>query len=72
MDKFELQLALLNAYGEVGDVDNCHVVLTEMLTQNPNMSMLVTWGYNALLKAYRYTLHQHSVKGVLIEPTKIP
>ena len=61
-DKFELQLAILNAYGEVGDVDKCHAVLTEMLTQNPNMPMLVTWGYNALLKAYRCILHQLSVR----------
>ena len=34
-DSFELQLAILNAYGEVGDLDKCHAVLTEMLTQNP-------------------------------------
>ena len=52
-DAFELQLALVNAYGEVGDVDKCSAHLKQMLAQNPQISALVTWGYNALLKGYR-------------------
>ncbi len=55
-DTFELQLALVNAYGEVGNVDKCHAHLKDMLTANPNIAALVTWGYNALLKAYRCAL----------------
>ncbi|CAL5224930.1 g7699 [Coccomyxa viridis] len=52
-DAFELQLALVNAYGEVGDVDKCSAHLKEMLARNPQIGALVTWGYNAILKGYR-------------------
>lgn len=53
-DAFELQLALVNAYGEVGNVDKCYAHLKEMLARNPQIGALVTWGYNALLKGYRW------------------
>ena len=52
-EAFELQLALVNAYGEVGNVDKCYAHLKEMLARNPQIGALVTWGYNALLKGYR-------------------
>ena len=59
-DAFELQLALVNAYGEVGDVEKCNAHLKEMLARNPQIGALVTWGYNALLKGYRWAFSTHN------------
>ena len=53
-DAFELQLAIVNAYGEEGRIEDCYEQLRKMLDSHPNIAALVTWGYNALLKAYRY------------------
>ncbi|CAK0787738.1 hypothetical protein CVIRNUC_010960 [Coccomyxa viridis] len=52
-DAFELQLAMVNAYGEDGKVQECYDQVKKMLAMHPNIAALVTWGYNALLKAYR-------------------
>ena len=55
-DAFELQLAMVNAYGEDGKVQECYDQVKKMLAMHPNIAALVTWGYNALLKAYRWVL----------------
>ena len=55
-DAFELQLAMVNAYGEDGKVQECYDQVKKMLAMHPNIAALVTWGYNALLKAYRWAL----------------
>ena len=55
-DAFELQLAMVNAYGEDGRVQECYAQVKKMLAMHPNIAALVTWGYNALLKAYRWVL----------------
>ena len=55
-DAFELQLAMVNAYGEDGKVQECYDQVKKMLSMHPNIAALVTWGYNAVLKAYRWVL----------------
>ena len=64
-DAFELQLAMVNAYGEDGKVQECYDQVKKMLAMHPNIAALVTWGYNALLKAYRWALASSNTPDIL-------
>ena len=50
---FQLSLAILNAHGEQGNVAGVRNYLTEFINLYRDIPYALTYGYTALIKAYR-------------------
>lgn len=51
---FELSLAIVNAYGEQGNVEGVRRQLSEFIDLYRDVPYALTYGYTALIKAYRF------------------